>query len=222
MKGLLLLSLFFVVSCSGLPERRLASQELIILGNADHKNSLVKVFPMRQVTDHEHHFYLELRDTKKKLVDIDHDEIELKLKKENLEMKIERISLGKYEIQVHREIIDYSQLNFSVQGMGIKHTLVSPQKPDKKKSSVSIITNQNHIITLQINLKDKQGNVLVSQLPPEIILEGSGQLSPIEKLSPGKWEFSVQYPDENQIFYISVRANGVLLERVFRLQHIEK
>jgi hypothetical protein len=38
----------------------------------------------------------------------------------------------------------------------------------------------------------------------------------------GVWEFTISYPGVNQILYVTLKANGVELERLFRFQHVEK
>jgi hypothetical protein len=53
-------------------------------------------------------------------------------------------------------------------------------------------------------------------------MDGVEELSVPQMVTSGVWEVIVTYPDMNQILHLSVRANGVLLERIFRFQHVEK
>jgi hypothetical protein len=57
---------------------------------------------------------------------------------------------------------------------------------------------------------------------PDIILEGIGEISGLEYRGPGIWQFHLKFPEIDQIMYISVRQQGVLLERIFRYHHLEK
>lgn len=58
---------------------------------------------------------------------------------------------------------------------------------------------------------------------PEILIEGvtSAQVESVEHISAGIWQITVIYPEENQLFYVSVRVQGKTIKNLFRFQHVE-
>lgn len=222
MRLAILLPLFFLISCaSGLPERNIASDEFVILGEADSKLSIVKFFSDAGHPD-VHHFYLELRNSHKELVDVDLKDIVTKEGKKKLNSYIRRISLGRYEIEVDQANLNFNKLKFVIQAQTLKHKLVGLQKPNQKHSSITIVSNENHRLKLRLTLKDKNGSVVDVQQGPEIIFSGQGEASLPKKIKSGVWEFEITYSEDNQLFYLSVRANGVQLDKLFRFQYVEK
>jgi hypothetical protein len=75
---------------------------------------------------------------------------------------------------------------------------------------------------LRLTLRDRRNLPVEMQQSPEIILEGIGEVSGLKMVKAGVWEFTISYPEVNQILYVSLRANGVKIERLFRFQHVEK
>ena len=222
MRLAILLPLFFLISCaSGLRERNIASNEFVVLGEADSNLSIVKFFFDAGHPDI-HHFYLELRNSHKKLVDVELKDILIKDGKKKLNSYIRRISLGRYEIEVDQTNLNFNKLKFVIQAQTLKHKLVGLQKPIQKKSSITIISNENHRLKLRLTLKDKNGKVVDVQQGPDIIFSGLGEASVPMKTKTGVYEFEITYPEDNQILYLSVRANGVSLYKLFRFQYVEK
>ncbi len=221
MRVALLLPLFFLISCASGPERNIASTEIIIYGDVDSSLSSVKPFPDTGHPDI-HHFYLELRNSKKKLIDVELREIVIKEDKKILTSHLRRISLGRYEVEIDKENLDIKNLKFAVQKKSVKHKLLSFKKPVQMHSSMVILSNEAHRLTIRLTLKDKNASLVQVQILPDVVFMGSGDLSTPKMVKTGIWEFHLDYPDENQIFYLSVRANGVLLEKLLRYQHVEK
>ncbi len=58
--------------------------------------------------------------------------------------------------------------------------------------------------------------------PPELILEGDIEVTKIEHMGNGIWHIRLRYPTGNQLFYISVRSNGVEFKNLFRFQYIDQ
>jgi hypothetical protein len=87
---------------------------------------------------------------------------------------------------------------------------------------LKILANHNHELTLELSLKDKNGKVVEMIQMPDIMIEGNGTISDLSLVRKGVWRFQVNYSEDNQIMYFSVRGNGVYLERLQRFQHIEK
>jgi len=221
MRLALLLSLFFVMSCASGPARDVASTQAISFGEVDAKRSSIKLFSGTGHPDL-HHFYLEFRNTQKALVDVELQDIAVKEGKKILTSHVRRISLGRYEVEIDKENLNFHSLKFFVKKKTLKHQLVSFKKPVQKNSSIVIVSNEFYRLKARLTLKDKDDSLVVVQHEPDIIFMGMGEISIPKMVKNGVWEFEIAYPDENQIIYLSVRANGVLLEKLFRFQHVEK
>lgn len=222
MRKSLLLPLFFLIACAHAPERNIASFEVITFGEVDPVQSMVHLYPNFSGHPDLHHFYLELRNSNNKLVDIELSEISLKLEKNNPSIYIKRISMGRYQMEVSDHIPHYRKLKFLVQNKIIKHAIVKKQKPVRTNSIIKLISNTDHKLKFHVHLKDEKKSAVMLETSPDIILDGMGELSKPQKLKDGVWEIVINYPELNQVLYISIRANGVLLEQLYRYQHIEK
>ena len=190
-------------------------------GDVDIKSSQVKMYSNSGHPDL-HHFYLELRNSHKELVDVELRDIVIKEGKKIPSTYIRRISLGRYEIEIDKQDLSFKSLKFAIQTKTLKHQLVRLKKPVLEYSSISILSNEHHLMKARLILKDKKGSGIQVQHEPEIIFTGIGEVSPIKMIKKGVWEFEISYIDANQIMYLSVRANGVLLEKLLRYQHVEK
>lgn len=208
------------MSCSSSPIRSVASQFPLVFGKVDSRFSSIKLYP-HEGDQHYERFYLEFRNDKKNPVDVDLSEIKVE-GFDGLAFHLKRLSAGRYEILSDREINDYKKIRIEVQGQFLKHSLVKVQKPSKLHSRARLLERLDHLIKVQLVLKDRKGGLVESSNPPELILEGMGSLSEMFYVGKGIWEFYVSYPEENQIFYLSVRSGGVHLERVFRFHHVEE
>ena len=213
MRFLFILPLFFLLACATKVERYIASDPQIIFGDVNASRSKVGLFS-------ETSFYLELRDSNKALIDVDLKDIQLRDHKDQLDSRVKRLGKGKYVLNISEDIIDLSKIKFYVQKKIIAHKLVAPHKPVRANSRLELISNGDYVLRFRITLRDKNSSPVEQQ--PDIILEGLGDVSEIKQVKNGVWEFSLAYPEENQILYISIRANGILLERLYRFQHVEK
>lgn len=222
MRAALLFLIPFLFSCASGPERTIASNSPIVLGEVVPAESVVKRFSNSSLHPDLHYFYLELKSGPKKLVDVELNEIEIKESGKRISSKIRRISLGRYEIEIDQDNLDYKKLKFLVQKKSLKHQLVALRKPVKQHSSMKVLSNENNRLKVRLILKDKAGSMVEVQQFPEIVLEGTGEVSDMVMVKPGIWEIEIGYPEENVILYLSARANGVLLERLYRFQHVEK
>ncbi len=222
MKLFWIFSLLFLVSCASGPSRNIASVSPVILGDIDQSHSLVKLFSMGQEQQDFQLFYLELHGDKKQLVDVALEEIQVHYNGQILEAKIKRLNQGRYEIETRKKNLKFKKLVFLVQKKQLKHHLVNVAKPVKLQSKLQVIHDTEYEATLELTLRNKKGQLIESPSAPEVIIEGNAMLSEITPVSKGVWTFKMSYSDYNQIFYFSVRANGVYLERLLRYQHIEK
>ena len=220
MRIVLLLSLFSLISCALRPGRNIASVTPIVFAEIEAKECLVKLFPREVSRPNILQFYLELRNSSKALVDVELQEILAKDNHKILSSHIRRISKGRYEVEVRKA--KFKGLKFLVQNHSIKHQVVIYKNAVRKKSSIIILEDENYRMKARLILKDKNDAALEVQQPPEIIFMGLGSVTEPVMVETGVWEFDIEYPEENQIIYISARVNGVLLERLLRFQHVEK
>jgi hypothetical protein len=220
MRIILLLSLISFISCALRPGRNIASVTPIVFAEIEAKECLVKMFPREVGRPNILQFYLELRNITKDLVDVELKEILVKDNKKILSGHIRRISKGRYEVEVRKS--KFKALKFLVQNHSIKHQVVIYKNAVRKKSSIVILSDENYRMKARLILKDKNDAALEVQRDPEIIFMGLGSVTQPVMIETGVWEFDIEYPEENQIIYISARVNGVLLERLLRFQHVEK
>jgi hypothetical protein len=191
------------------------------LGKVDPQLSLVKLYRPDAFND-EQRFFLELKNSKNTKVDVNDKEIVVKYLKTKPPFKVYWVSQGQYQLEFSQEFEDLKQVKFLVQGKKLKHELVSFKKPAQSRSKLMLLRKRDHEISMRLILQDKKGAKVETQAPPEIILEGLGEVSSLNLIQNGIWDFTVGMPEENQIIYLNVRANGVQFDRFFRYQHIEK
>jgi hypothetical protein len=217
MRAFLISTLLVTSACAVLPKRLPASAGPWVVGDVSGEYSQLQKYP----SDVEQVFYLELRSSEKKLVDADTKDFELSYLGKPLEFKLQRLSQGKYTLEPTSHFEDVSKATFIVQNKLIKNTLIALKKPTRK-SQIQLLSSNGHELKLKLMLKDKEGKPVVSGQYPDIILDGLGEVSELESQGPGIWIFKVKYPEENQVFYLSVRIHGILLEKLFRYQYVEK
>lgn len=219
---LILFHLLLLVSCATQPQRQIASEQVIVLGEVNASKSKIKLHQTNLSQNDYFHFYLELRDARSKLVDVDLKDIRVRNQKNQLDSFVKRLSKGRYEVTIPESLADLSKIKFFVQKKVLPHKLVANQKPVRAHSKLELISQGDHVVHLRLTLRDKASLPLETELFPDIILEGLAEVSELRLIKKGVWEFSLAYPEQNQIFYLSIRANEVLLERLFRFQHLEK
>jgi hypothetical protein len=196
--------------------------EVINLGEVASENSFFKIFPSEDGEAPSGDFYVELRNDAHQFVDTLAQEIRVELKAKTIPFEMQKISQGKYLLSLFIQERESSELKIFIQGKLIPNLVPSLSRPSKKHSHMSVISYGQHSIRLRVSLKDRQGRVVDVEGGPEINLEGHGELGPLSTLSPGVWDFDLIYPEQDQIFYFSVRARGSYFRRFFRFQHIEK
>lgn len=220
--------LIFLIGCaSERPVRKIASVDTIVkIGQVDLKKSSVQIFPAVAADDGLwYYFYVQLRDTDGKYIDADPSDIGLKTDKgKPVPFKLERLLVGRYYLTLEKTAdISSVQMDFFIQGKKLKEQFKMQMRlPDKAHSKITIVKNTIERITFRLRLADKLNQPVEIPDRPEIILEGVGSVENIKHVHEGIWEFSLIYPNENQIMYFSVRAHGVYLNKLFRYQHVEK
>lgn len=223
MSLLLVFLTLILASCAHQVERHLASSnDPVQLGMIDLKETVIRHFPPEN-SEHEdeHMFHLTLVDWNKKLVDLDASEFTVMSKGKTISHTMERLAVGRYTLNFHADGLADTVLK--LQGKKLK-LLIDKEKqlPSQAQSNLEIVSNENHQLVLKLTLKDKKGQMVGLLELPEIISSEEVMIKGIQMLQSGVWEVTIHYPEVNFVLYLSVRANGVYLNNLFRFQHIEK
>lgn len=223
-----LIALMFFTACAHLegPDREPASyQDIVLYGDPDLYRSSVKMFPpeyFKKIT--RHYFYLELRDEKGMHIDRDFHEFEVRARKKNRPIKVERVLRGKYYIIVDSDKNHSTDLlDFYVAGIKLKESFrlgMNPAHPTFTKIRQLKATNSRG--KFELVLKDEMGRVVETPEAPEIIVNGDSEIVKVEPKGNGIWHITLRYPSGNQLFYISVRSQGIEFKNLFRFQYTEK
>jgi hypothetical protein len=223
-----LLILFIVLACSHQSPYRRVAQDLseFRVGEVSFKRSLVQVFP----SDTENNFvsyylFVQLKDSEGRFVDAERREFSLRTHTgEEINFKFERVLPGRYYLTLEKEESrHWKKLNLYLQDKPLKEQFkVQMVKASETYSKMTKVKNSDNRLVLRLNLRDQHNKPLELPEPPEIFLEGDGEMPGIIHTGEGVWEFTIIYPNHNQIIYVSARANGFLLKRLYRYQHIEK
>ena len=226
MRVILVTILGFLVSCSTVgPVRKIASVEAVF-SEIDFKKSVVQIFPpVESEGSLKYFFYIQLKSADGKFSDASPMDIALKDKSGKVhDYTVDRILPGRFYVSLKKTHgVSTSHLDFFVKGKALKEQVkLSMSTPDRSHSSIKVVGSDDHRLTLQLRLADKNNRAVALPDHPEIILEGLGTIENLSHVSEGVWEFSIVYPEENQIMYMSVRAMGIRLHNIFRYQHVEK
>ena len=228
MKQLVPFILFLLlVGCASPPALRKPSSEASFrFGEIDTLKSRVQIFPAI-ISNGElvHYFYLQLKDQEGKFVDCDPSEISpVTHKGQPIPFKYERLLTGRYYVTIPQSPdMNYGELNFFIKDKLLKEQFkLYLQQPDKSHAQVSLVKNDKNKMTLRLRLADKANRPVALPDTPEVLLDGLGFVEELKLIDEGIWEFSVIYPEQNQIMYFSIRAHGAYFERIFRYHHVEK
>lgn len=227
MRPLLIVLTFLIAACASDPEkqvRKIASMSRPAI--YDHTKSLVNIFPAVSADESIwYYFYVQTKDTYGRFIQIDMNDIVIKTRKgKKISFKVEQLLQGRYYLTLEKTS-DFSsaELDIFVRGKALKEQFkLNMRRPDKKNSSIKLIKNSQNTLVFRLRLADKKNQPVEIPDKPEIILEGIGNVEDLRHVSEGTWEFSIIYPEQNQIMYFSVRAMGVYLSNLFRYQHVEK
>jgi hypothetical protein len=223
-----LIPLLLTLGCTHPEPYRRVAEDLseFHAGEVSFKRSVVQVFPSDQKDDvASYYLFVQLKDSEGRFVDAEKREFSLKtIRGQQVDFKFERVLPGRYYFMIEREEgHHWQELNLFFQGKPLKEQFkVQMAKASRSYSKITKVKNSDSRLILRLNLRDRQNKALELPEGPEIFLEGEAQVLEVAHTGEGIWEFTVVYPNENQIIYISVRANGVLLKHLYRYQHIEK
>lgn len=229
MRALLIILIFLLAGCASVEqkqkiERKLASAARPVI--YDHSKSLVQIFPAVAADESIwYYFYVQTKDTFGRYMHVDLTDIEIRTHKgKKVPFKYEQLLSGRYYLTLEKTA-DFSsaQLDVLVRGKPlIEQFKLNMRHPDQKNSSIKMIKNSQNKLVFRLRLADKKNQPVEIPDKPEIILEGIGNVEDLRHISEGTWEFSIIYPEQNQIMYFSVRAMGVYLSNIYRYQHVEK
>ncbi|HXH75525.1 MAG TPA: hypothetical protein VNJ08_11200 [Bacteriovoracaceae bacterium] len=220
--------ILFLCACSQVPLIRgpASIETSVFVSEFDPKKSSVKVFPSH-INDKNFRYYLyvELKDSNGQFVDCESGEIQLKQengKKVHFELK--RVLRGRYYLTLNENAQTKDvKLNLFVRKIQLKQEMkLFLKKADRNKSWVKAIRAERNGLKMKLFLGDAKGKPVELPTPPEILLNGAGEIENLVHVGAGTWEFDLIFPNSNQIIYISVRAHGKYMADMFRIQHIEK
>jgi hypothetical protein len=227
--GLILL-LLLSVSCATkkvVVERKMAAISKVEKPAVfDPKQSWVNIFPAVVESDGLwYFFYVQLKDTEGKYIDCDPSEIALKTTSgKDIAFGFQRSFVGRYYLTLEKTaLITSAEMDFFVKGKALKEQFkLNLGHPDKAHTKITILKHEQNKITFRLRLADKANQPVDLPEHPEVLMDGQGSIEDMKHVKEGVWEFSLIYPEENQIMYFSVRAQGVYLSNIFRYQHVEK
>ncbi len=227
MRVLSLILLFITVSCSHFEEldRAPSSEaEEFRYGDHDASKSTVKEFPPHFENQKVFQFfYVELKDETSSYIDRDYHEFELRQNKKRLPVRVDRVLRGRYYLVMELDKnLPSSQLDFYVAGRKLKESFKFSLNPaDVHHTKIRKIKRSKNKVLLELSLRDKNGKKVEAPTPPEVVIENTSVVPELEHMGNGIWHITLNYPEGNQLFYVSVRSHGVFLKNLFRFQYID-
>lgn len=220
--------LILLTACAHLEgtDREPASyQDIVLFGDPDLYRSSVKSFPpeyFKKIT--RHYFYLELRDEKGMHIDRDVHEFEVRAAMKNRLIKVERVLRGKYYVIVDTDKNHpNSLLDFYVAGLKLKDSFrLGTMPPHPSNTKMRKLKATNSRAKFELILRDEMARPVETSEAPEIIVNSDSEIVKVEPKGNGIWHVTLRYPYGNQLFYISVRSQGIEFKNLFRFQHTEK
>lgn len=226
MRVLFILTFLLIGCASEKPLRKPASEHTLFRpGIVDQKKSSVQVFPSVAADQSIwYYFFVQLKDQNGKFIDTEIDDIEITSKGKKYNFKSDRLLTGRYYLLVEKtNELSTPKLDISVQGKPLKTQFkLNLRQPSKAYTSLKLVKNEANRLTFRLRLADKKNQPVELPEKPEISIEGEGNVEDLVHLGEGVWEFSILYPELNQVLYVSVRAMSVSFNRMYRHQHVEK
>lgn len=217
--------ILLLASCAEVPVRRVPAAAFRAGDIALNKSS-AHIYPeSTDSQDLRFSIFLNLKDENGKGVDCNQDEISLRTKGgKALPIEVRRQATGRYFIILKFDQ-RYAKEVFTLKVKDeilLKNIKLNFQRPSERHSNVSIVHAEKAQLRLRLELRDQNNQLIQTLNPPDVLLDGIGEISELRRIQDGIWEFQVDYIEMNQIFYISVRAQDVYLAKIFRFQYVEK
>lgn len=227
MKSRLCILLLLTGCSSRQPFRSIASPDSFCR-EADLSKSHLKMFSSAQyggVDENKRYFFLVLRDDKGGFVEC--ESLDIAIKESNgkkMKFTYHRSSMGQYYLipsTNDKSIFEDLKVYVSDKPIMTKNKYSEPS--NKVTSTIKLSKHLPYKAVFLLKIKDSSADEDINFETPEIILEGGhGLVDEIEQINKTTWKFSLIYPEENQIIYISARTNGTVISNTIRFQHIEK
>lgn len=196
------------------------------MGEVDFTRSRVLIYPAKEMEDDISYFlFLELKNSEGKYVDCDQKDLSIRHKKgKKIDFDFHRALVGRYYLKIEKEEdVKAKNIDLYYKDRALKEQFkVHLTKPHKSNTKITLVSNQEYRLTLRLRFADKNNHPIELPEAPEIWIDGQGIIEDVKHFKEGVWEFSIIFPDENQIMYISARAMGVSFRNLYRFQHIEK
>ncbi len=218
MKWFLLFTLILFVSCAHEEVQRAPSSEAenIFYGDADPAKSIVKMFSSQM-------YFVEIKDANSRHVDRDMHEFEIREGSKKIGMKVKRVLRGRYYFILNEaENHSVKNLDFYVANVKLKFSFRTGLKPAHvAHTKMKVLRQTKSTVKIELVLKDENGRPVETPEAPEIIPDAEVQIEKLEHMGNGNWQVTLKYPGGNQLFYISVRSQGVYFKNLFRFQYVE-
>jgi hypothetical protein len=198
-----------------------------LYGKIEQQLSSIRLFPGEEIAaGYSRYFiYLELRNAQNQYVDFDLNEISLRTAaKVEIHFKVDRLSRGRYYLIIEAsDELASKKLDLSINDQTFyRNFTLFFLRPDPRTSFIHIVESGNNSMKMKLFLSDSNGSPVELPGDPELIIEGQALIEGVKRIKKGVWEFELIYPERNEIFYISVRANGVNLRHMFRMHYVQK
>jgi hypothetical protein len=229
MRLLLSLCLGFLFACARAPVREPAGWEFEPQWGAfvTERSSAKQFAPVYGEESIKHVFSLELRDEFNLFVDYLPEEFSVRDGAgKAVAFEVRRELPGRYFVMVEQKLQLHLEqdLEILVAGRAVSDKFkLHIERPESTGTSLRIVHQQDHKVRFRLTLGNAKGRHIASVNTPEIILDGNEQalIEDLTQVRRGVWEFTLVHPDENQLIYLSVRAQGAYFKNLFRFQHIE-
>ena len=227
MRSIFLILIPLLVSCSSnVPKRKFASINIpYVQGKIDYKKSSVQVFSDLKGQEHPlHYLFVQLRDETGKFVDCEKDDFFIRTQDgSKVDFNLLRKLPGRYYLIIEKMNGEDFNLDLLIKGLPLKEEVkIHLRKPHISQTKINLIEISSGSMILRLRLADKANRPVESPEIPEISLEGHGFIKELKYVGSGTWDFTVIYPEENQLMYFSVRSMGVYFPNLYRYQYVDK
>lgn len=185
----------------------------------------VKLFPeFDDNTLMAYHLSVKLKNSEGFATDCNETEFRVTDQAQNpLKFIVKKLEAGSYFLTLSSDVsTSTSDLIVWIGEKTKKKFSLAKKLPDKSHTKLNLIQYDNNRLYFHLTILDKKLNPVILDGPPELIIEGDAKLIDMLSVTDGEWIITIDFPQENQILYISMRISGVYFSKIFRFQHVEK
>jgi hypothetical protein len=214
MKPIIFILFLLLTACSHEPSIRHSSEQRPSSLEVDAEKSSAYLIKKKR-------FLVHIKNSLSQNIEISFTEVKVKnAQGKVIPFQLERVSSGKYYVL---PVSQEKELQISIQDKVIgKKFKLNVRKPAKERSSFMVVSSGDHSMLMRLRLADKNNHPVLTNELPEILVEGEAVVEDLKSVENGLWEFTLKYPENNVIIYLSVRCQEVFLEHIYRFQHVEK